>query len=137
MLLDLESLEDTAREVFDGYVSGAGLLERVLSSRQNPRSIAYVARENRGQKEALISSGFDSVVVERDRTQRMIQLAMDAVAVAPRVDALVLATADPSLGPLIQHLRAQGLRVEVASFEDQPPSAGEAVELGRESVVIP
>jgi len=48
-------------------------------------------------------------------------ICVDALALAPRVDTIVVATCDETLIPLIESLKAQGCRVELAALERGTP----------------
>jgi hypothetical protein len=118
VLLDLDSLEDAAQELFNGSLNLVGLIDHLLSGRRNPRAIAYASQDSRALEENLGAAGFDSVVIENRRSKRIVQLAMDAVALAMRTDVILIGTADEALSPIAEQLRAHGVRVEFASFED-------------------
>lgn len=141
VLADLESLEDAAVSRFDGHLSPIAMLEHVAGGRPMPRAVAYAEASQRGKSEALRGAGFDTLVGESNRTRRLLQLAMDAVAMAPRVDSVVIATADPCLLPIAEHLRSQGLRVELATFDadtfDEADSRFFILDLGTESIFTP
>jgi hypothetical protein len=142
VLLDLDSLEDAAQELFNGSLNLVGLIDHLLSGRRNPRAIAYASQDSRALEENLGAAGFDSVVIENRRSKRIVQLAMDAVALAMRTDVILIGTADEALSPIAEQLRAHGVRVEFASFEDDDfvdvcqRGAG-FVPLGRESTFTP
>ena len=142
VFLDYESLEASAEEAFGGFISCSAILSKVLGGRQNPRALAYLAKDSRSRKSALEGAGFDCITAQEDRGHRMLQLSMDAVAISTRVDAIVIGTSDPGISPLVTHLAAAGLRVELACFSDASHelskiSRSEIIELGRESTVIP
>ena len=144
VLVDLESLERVAQEEFDGYLSASGLLEQAAGGRQVPRAQAYFEASKRSRAEALRAAGFDSVVPIESRTQRLVQLVVDALALAGRVDSLVIATADPSLMPLLEAVRALGTRVELAcfqsklgGFQDLERRGIGVISLGREAIFVP
>lgn len=142
MLCDFDSLEHSAKSIYQGHLSAIGLLSQILGGRKAPRALAYLGRENRGLRQTLQASGFDTVHVGKDREGLLVQLCVDAVALSGRVDTLVLASADENLEPLAKHLRSTGLKVEFACFGNDLQSsrqmAGEEpLSLGRESIILP
>ena len=143
VLADLESLEQAATTELDGHLSPIGLLEQIGGGRNVPRSVAYFGREQRGRSETLRGAGFDTLIGLEDRCERLVQIAVDAAALAGRVDSVVVATADIGLLPVVEFLRQQGLRVELATFAEAGKSfsgvhQGVAITtLGAESVFTP
>ncbi|MEZ5989546.1 MAG: NYN domain-containing protein [Planctomycetota bacterium] len=142
VLCDFDSLEGSARGIYQGHLSAMGLLSQILGGRKAPRAIAYLGKESQALRHTLAASGFDTIQVVKTRERALVQLAVDAIALAPRVDTLVLATADDSLAPLAQHLRSQGVKVEFACFGNDLQSLRqsqqeEPLSLGRESVLMP
>jgi uncharacterized LabA/DUF88 family protein len=69
-----------------------------------------------------------------------VQVAVDAMAIAARVDCVVLAPAQAALAPLATVLRSQGVRVETASFRDDHEAgfpSQQHVTLGEDSLFQP
>ena len=67
-----------------------------------------------------------------------VAIAVDAMALASRVDCVVLASASAALSPLVRGLRSQGLRVESASFDPDSPSSGpQHFQIGKECLFVP
>ena len=73
-------------------------------------------------------------------TAAAVQIAVDAMAIAGRVDCVVLAPAQAELAPLATVLRSQGLRVETASFGEDTGTgvvAQQHLTLGEDSLFRP
>ena len=80
------------------------------------------------------------MVEVEDGPAAAVQIAVDAMAIAARVDCVVLAPAQTALAPLATVLRSQGVRVETASFHEDPDAAvpsQEHVTLGEDSLFRP
>jgi uncharacterized LabA/DUF88 family protein len=104
--------------------------------------VAYVGSDNRGLRQTLQASGFDTVNVGETREGLLVQLCVDAMALSTRVDTLVLASADEDLEPLAKYLRSSGLKVEFACFGNDLQALRQTVgeeplSLGREAVILP
>ncbi len=144
LLVDLDELEARAQEDFGGHLSANGLLEQLLQGRQNPRTIGYQGNLPENRRKILLSQGFDTLIEEEDRARKLVRLSTDALALSARVDAVVIASTDPGLTPLIEYLAGMGLKVEIGCFGPMPSAFEEAqsrgasqVGLGAESVFIP
>jgi predicted nuclease with RNAse H fold len=138
ILLDVHELSSQAREL-DGELAVNRLLRRVGRNRATIRAVAYITSAERRLAGSLRDSGLEVVEVEPGATAA-VQIAVDAMAIAGRVDCVVLAPAQAALAPLATVLRSQGLRVETASFaEDTGPSvvAQQHLTLGEDSLFRP
>ena len=144
LLVDLDELERRAQEDFGGHLSANGLLEQLLQGRQNPRTIGYQGSLPENRRKILLSQGFDTLIEEEDRARKLVRLSTDALALSSRVDAVVIASTDPGLSPLVEYLAGMGLKVEIgcfgsmpSAFEDAQARGASQVGLGTESVFIP
>jgi uncharacterized LabA/DUF88 family protein len=101
-------------------------MARGLDGRQLARSIAYVAHKDGNNQsgfiELLESLGCDvkcKEVIERTNSMKCnwdVEIAVDALALADKVDVFVLASGDGDFTYLLKVLKARGIRTEVISF---------------------
>ncbi|GEM_PF-2593634 len=143
ILVDLDGLDREAHRRFEGELSTSGLLDQLCRGRLNPRAIAYLSKGDRSRQEVLRAQGFDTLAIEKERKRCLVRLAMDAVAVSTRVDAIAIASTDTALLPLVEHLINLGLKVEFAGFDtteglsEIEATGAHIVTLGSESVLLP
>jgi hypothetical protein len=134
VVLDFDALCAEAR-ARGGEVSFRKLLRSLADNRPVVHATCFVDAATRpSTRQALLASGF-TVVTKDERTSEV--LAEQALGLAARVDALVLAPASPVAGHLLDQLAATGIRLEAASFDGTAPSGTEARRLGRECMFIP
>ncbi|MCY3748035.1 MAG: NYN domain-containing protein [Chloroflexi bacterium] len=140
LLLDLASLD-----VMAGHhgvrVAPGRLREQLIQSRRLLRAVAYGARDDdRPDTEqrlaGLAAEGFKVIAKplrrRADGVRRAslgVNIAVDALELAPHLDALSLLTTDADLAVLIEAVQRHGVRVEViTSRELAPPALIEAAD---------
>jgi uncharacterized LabA/DUF88 family protein len=129
ILLDQANLAATAAVSFKKKVNFASLLDRLKAGRKLVRAIAFVV-DNGGAFfdafcDTLRKSGWELRIkrpkVFADGSTKAdwdMGIAMEAIAIADEVDALVLVSGDGDFAPLVKQLRRRGVRVEVAAYPD-------------------
>lgn len=137
VLADAQNLYHTAQSIYSQNIDYSALLEKTVMDRELIRAIAYVIRADSPQEEsffeALSEIGFEPRIKDiktfGDGSQKAdwdVGIVLDAVTLAPKVDTVVLATGDGDFARLCSHLRHEGVRVEVFSFESS--TADELIE---------
>lgn len=127
VFIDTQNMYHSAKNIFNAKVSFPSLVEGVVGARMLSRAIAYVAKskENTEQAffEALLQNGIELKIKDiqefssgAKKANQDIDMAVDAIAIARKVDVVVLATGDGDFVPLIHYLKAQGVICEVAAF---------------------
>lgn len=120
ILADVQSLFFAAKNVAQSKVEYGKLLRHLVGERQLTRAIAYVVQRegSGGFSEALLRCGYEIRRKELPvRTESEMQpkwswvagICVNALALAPRVDTIVVATCDETLIPLIESLKAAAL----------------------------
>jgi len=133
ILADVQSLFFAAKNVAQSKVEYGKLLRHLVGERHLTRAIAYIVQRegSGGFSDALLRCGYEIRRKELSaRSESEIQpkwswaagICVDALALAPRVDSIVVATCDETLIPLIESLKAQGCRVELAALERGTPT---------------
>lgn len=105
------------------------LLDGAVAGRQLVRSLAYVVTTGDSEEtpffEALRNAAFETRMKDLQvfaggakKGDWDIGIVMDAIRLAPSIDALVLATGDGDFVPLVEYLQSHfGIQVEVMAFE--------------------
>lgn len=136
LLIDYAGLQESAHRL-GGELSFRRLLKQIAGDRPLIRSVCYVPKDT---PEAVIgpmkATGFEVFEVQDSATAN-VAAAVDGMALAPRVDCIVLAPGSGSLAPLAKALAATGVRVETASFEGASTMPGQHRRLGRNCVFVP
>ncbi|AEN04585.1 NYN domain-containing protein [Halolamina sp.] len=129
VLADAQNLYHTAQSIYSRNIDYSALLEKATMDRELTRAIAYVIRADSPEEEsffeALREIGFETKLKEiktfGDGSQKAdwdVGIVLDAVTLASKVDTLVLVSGDGDFARLCHHLRHEGVRVEVFSFEN-------------------
>jgi uncharacterized LabA/DUF88 family protein len=117
----------SAKILHQSKIDYGKLLEDLSSGRQVMRAVAYVVRkpevDQTGFLDALTRFGYE--IKSKELKQRPdgtakgdwdMGIAIDSIALAPKLDTVVLVSGDGDFVPLVEMLKAHGCRVEVASF---------------------
>jgi uncharacterized LabA/DUF88 family protein len=129
VLADAQNLYHTAQSLYSRNIDYSSLLEKAVQDRELTRAIAYVIRADAPEEErffdALIDIGFETKIKDiktfGDGSKKAdwdVGMSLDAVTLASHVDTIVLCTGDGDFSRLCSHLRHEGVRVEVMSFEE-------------------
>ncbi len=147
LLVDADLLDREAQESYQAKVSYRKVFSHTVLGRRAIRAIAYMSEEEEDARapfqDHLNTSGFEKVKrIGPGAGDWAVRLTLDAVDNAPKADAVIIASSQAALLPLVEKLKAQGCRVEVASFlppEENPLSQGAEfyLRLGRSCLYIP
>jgi uncharacterized LabA/DUF88 family protein len=128
VLADAQNLYHSAQSVYSRNIDYASLLEKAVQERELTRAIAYVIRAQSEDEdrffEALHDIGFETKIKDiktfGDGSKKAdwdVGMSLDAVTLANHVDIVVLCTGDGDFSRLCNHLRHEGVRVEVMAFD--------------------
>jgi uncharacterized protein (TIGR00288 family) len=128
VLIDVQNLYHSARNLYNARVNFGEILKLAISNRSLIRVFAYVVRTKTGEEkpffEALTNLGIETRVKDlqefydgQKKADWDVGIVVDAVRIAPSVDALVLVSGDGDFIPMVEYLKNQGKRVEVIAFE--------------------
>jgi len=129
VFIDAQNLYHSAKHVHNSHVNFSSLVETAVGSRQIVRAIAYVAKSKTGEEnaffEAMLQSGIELKIKDvqefssgAKKADWDVGMAVDAIALSPKVDAVVLATGDGDFVPLVEYLKGHGVICEVAAFSE-------------------
>jgi len=128
IFIDTQNLYHSAKNIYKARVNFGNVLEDALAGRVLIRAIAYVIAteggEEKGFFEALGRLGIETKIKDLQifaggakKGDWDVGLAIDAIKMASKLDAVVLISGDGDFVPLVEYLRInQGCQVEVASF---------------------
>ncbi|HTH93581.1 MAG TPA: NYN domain-containing protein [Candidatus Paceibacterota bacterium] len=128
IFIDTQNLYHTAKNLYKRKVNFANVVKDVLAGRNLIRAIAYViTTENEDEKaflSALTKAGIETkakdLQIFYDGSKKAdwdIGLAIDAVSMAPKLDAIIIVSGDGDFVPLCEYLRYHhGVQVEAATF---------------------
>lgn len=127
MLIDTQNLYHSARNLYNTKVNFGAVLKEAVAGRHLVRAIAYVitteAEDEKPFFEALNSLGIETKTKDiqiffggAKKADWDVGLAVDAIRLAPKMDAIILASGDGDFVPLVEYLKFMGTQVEVITF---------------------
>jgi uncharacterized LabA/DUF88 family protein len=126
LFIDTQNLYHSGRNLYKARVNFAQILKDAVAGRKLVRAIAYVitseAGDEKGFFEALTKMGIETKTKDLQvfaggakKADWDVGLAVDAIKMAPRLDAIIIASGDGDFVPLVQYLQTM-TQVEVISF---------------------
>jgi len=128
IFIDTQNLYHSAKNLYKSKVNFGAVVKEALAGRSLIRAVAYVIRteseEEKGFFEALNKLGIETKIKDirifaggAKKADWDIGMAIDAVAMAQKLDTIILATGDGDFVPLVEYLKyTYGTQVEVISF---------------------
>ena len=128
IFIDTQNLYHSAKNLYKARVNFGQVVKEALAGRTLIRAVAYVIRteseEEKGFFEALNKLGIETKVKDirifaggAKKADWDIGMAIDAIAMAQKLDTIILATGDGDFVPLVEYLRyTHGCQVEVIAF---------------------
>ena len=127
ILVDTQNLYHSAKNLYKSKVNFAGVLKEALGGRKLVRAISYVVNTESGEElpffEAMEKIGIEIKTKDLQifyggakKADWDVGLAVDAIKLASKVDAIVIASGDGDFNPLVEYLKSQGCQVEGITF---------------------
>jgi len=127
VLIDVQNLYHSAKNLYQARVNFKEVLKTAVSKRSLVRSFAYVVKTKTGEEkpffEAMSSLGIEMRIRDLQeffggakKADWDVGIVIDAVRIAPSVDAIVLVSGDGDFVHLVDYLKNQGKRVEAIAF---------------------
>jgi uncharacterized LabA/DUF88 family protein len=127
VLIDTQNLYHSAKNLYKSKVNFAGVLNAAVGGRKLIRALSYVVNTESAEEqpffEALEKIGIEIKTKDLQifyggakKADWDVGLAVDAIKLSSKVDALVLATGDGDFIPLVEYLKSQGCQVEGITF---------------------
>ncbi|HLP44229.1 MAG TPA: NYN domain-containing protein [Candidatus Nanoarchaeia archaeon] len=128
IFIDTQNLYHSGKNLYKSKVNFGQIVKDALAGRSLIRAVAYVitteSGEEKGFFDALSKVGIETKTKNLQifssgakKADWDVGMAVDAIKLAPKLDAVVLITGDGDFVPLVEYLQEnQGCQVEVASF---------------------
>ncbi|MCD5396576.1 MAG: NYN domain-containing protein [Candidatus Pacebacteria bacterium] len=128
IFIDTQNLYHSARNLYGANVNFKNILKDALGNRALIRAIAYViTTESKDESpffEALEKAGIETKTKDLQiffggakKADWDVGIAIDAIRLAPKVDAIVIVSGDGDFVPLVEYLKfSTGVQIEVMSF---------------------
>lgn len=127
IFIDTQNLYHSAKNLYKTKVNFGAVVDAALAGRKLVRTLSYVVNTESGEEapffEAMEKAGIEIKTKDLQifyggakKADWDVGMAIDAVKVANKVDAIVLATGDGDFIPLVEYLQHQGCQVEVITF---------------------
>ncbi len=138
ILIDTQNLYHSAKNLYKSKVNFAAVVEAALGKRKLIRAVSYVVNTESGEEmpffEALEKVGIEIKTKDLQifyggakKADWDVGLAVDAIKLSHKVDAIILATGDGDFTPLVEYVKSQGCQVEAITFGRSASSGLRAV----------
>lgn len=126
--IDTQNLYHSGKNLYHSKVNFGQIVKDALDGRKLVRAVAYVISTESGEESAFFDAlgkmGIETKVKDLQifssgakKADWDVGMAIDAVKLAPKLDAVILLTGDGDFVPLVEYLQHnQGCQVEVVSF---------------------
>ena len=126
VLIDTQNLYHSAKNLYGARVNFGAVLKEAVAGRQLIRAIAYVITTETGEEksffEALEKIGIETKTKPLQvfyggakKADWDVGIAVDAIKLAPKLDAIILVSGDGDFVPLVEYLKPY-CQMEVAAF---------------------
>ncbi len=128
VFIDTQNLYHSAKNLYHAKVNFGQVLKDAVENRILIRAIAYVISTESGDEqsffEALTKAGIETKTKDLQifaggakKADWDVGLAVDAIKMAPKLDAVIILSGDGDFAPLVEYLKTQGgCQVEVVAF---------------------
>lgn len=127
IFIDTQNLYHSAKNIYGSKVNFDQVVKDGLAGRSLTRAVAYVITTESGEEknffDALEKMGIETKTKNLQifaggakKGDWDVGLAVDAIKLAPKLDAVILVTGDGDFVPLVEYLKNGGCQVEIASF---------------------
>ncbi|MBI4118020.1 MAG: NYN domain-containing protein [Parcubacteria group bacterium] len=128
VFIDTQNLYHSAKNLHNARVNFSAVLKEAVAGRQLVRAIAYVITTESGEEKAFFEALEKAGIETKTKPLQIflggakkadwdVGMAIDAIKLAPRLDAVVIASGDGDFITLVEYLKAQwNTQVEVISF---------------------
>ena len=127
IFIDTQNLYHCAKNIYGAKVNFDQVVKDGLAGRSLTRAVAYVITTESGEEknffEALGKMGIETKTKNLQifaggakKADWDVGLAVDAIKLAPKLDAIILVTGDGDFVPLVEYLQNVGCQVEIMSF---------------------
>jgi uncharacterized LabA/DUF88 family protein len=127
LFVDVQNMFYSAKHLYQAKINYRRLLEDLTAGRQLVRAVAYLVTKPEVDQTAFVDAltrlGYEIKVkylkIRPDGTAKgdwAMELSLDVMSIAPRLDTAILVTGDGDYVPLVERLKVLGCRTEVVGF---------------------
>ena len=127
IIIDTQNLYHSAKNLYKAKVNFGAVVKTALGNRKLIRAISYVVNTESGEEqpffEALEKVGIEIKTKDLQifyggakKADWDVGMAIDAIKMAHKVDAIVLATGDGDFIPCVEYVKSLGCQVEAITF---------------------
>lgn len=127
VIIDTQNLYHSAKNLHKAKVNFGAVVEKAVEGRQLIRALSYVVHTESGEEsaffEALEKLGIEIKTKDLQifyggakKADWDVGMAVDAIKLAPKVDAIVFATGDGDFIPAVEYIKSLGCQVEAITF---------------------
>ena len=127
IFIDTQNLYHSAKNIYGAKVNFDQVVKESLAGRFLTRAVAYVITTESGEEKNFFETLEKMGIETKTKNLQVfaggakkgdwdVGLAVDAIKLSPKLDAVVLITGDGDFVPLVEFLKNVGCQVEVASF---------------------
>ena len=138
VIIDTQNLYHSAKNLYKSKVNFAEVVKKAVQDRKLIRAISYVVNTESGEESAFFEA-LEKVGIEiktkdlqifyggAKKADWDVGMAVDAIKMAHKVDAIVFATGDGDFIPAVEYIKSQGCQVEAVTFGRSASSGLKAV----------
>lgn len=127
IFIDTQNLYHSAKNIYKTKVNFDAVVKAALGGRKLVRALSYVVTTETGEESAFFDA-LEKIGIEvktkdlqiffggAKKADWDVGMAIDAIKLSSKVDAIVLATGDGDFVPLVEYVRSQGCQVEAITF---------------------
>ena len=129
VFIDVQNMYYSAKNLYNAKVNFGNILETAVGNRKLIRAVAYVVKTKTGEEKVFFEA-LEKLGLETREKELMIYdgakkadwdvgICIDSIAMADRLDVIVLVSGDGDFIPLVQYLKMnKGCRVESMAFRE-------------------
>ena len=134
VFIDVQNLYYSAKNLHGKKVNFGAIVKEAVAGRKLIRAIAYVVRTETQEEQPFFEALYNLGIETREKNLQIfasglkkadwdVGLAVDAIRLAPSLDAVVIVSGDGDYLPLVEYLqKSSGKQVEVVSFRETTSS---------------
>ncbi|MFH1286334.1 MAG: NYN domain-containing protein [Candidatus Magasanikbacteria bacterium] len=134
VFIDVQNMYYSAKNLFSKKVNFGNIVTEAVAGRKLIRSIAYVIRTESQDEQPFFEALYNLGIETREKDLQIfntgmrkgdwdVGLAVDAIRLAPSLDAIVIVSGDGDYLPLVEYLqKSSGKQVEVVAFGETTSS---------------
>ena len=133
VFIDVQNMYYSAKNLFGMKVNFGNIVKEAPAGRKLIRAIAYVVSTESKEEQPFFDALYNLGIETREKPLQIfyggekkadwdVGLTVDAIRLAPMVDAVIVVSGDGDYVPLVEYLKNQGKQVEVAAFGETTSS---------------